>query len=465
MMFLRKIKKRNSVFSILFLMSLFFFTFPSSSSALVQCKQNESQESCRARLLKEKARLEDEVRKLEQGIKNEDVKQSSLSKEISRLNSEIRKNSLALNRKERLISRLRSEISSKEESIRELNEKLAREKESLARILRRKYELGDMTILEFFLSSKSLSDFYRDVPLFTYIQKSLSSSFKEIDTLKREIFNEKRVLEEKKEEHANEKYKLALEKQKVEVQKKDRDMALKVSRSKEATLAQLKKKREEEIRKIRAMLIQFQRQGMNAKSISFGDAYDYAKLAEKYTGVRAAFILAIMQQETGFGRNVGGCYVKNDKTGEGVYIKSGNPAKRTMMVNNIPNFKKITSTLGMDWKKTPVSCAIYQNGKYYGYGGAMGYTQFIPNTWMSVANRVQGYLGVPIASPWNPRDAVTAAAVYLKDVGAAKRDYRSEFCAASRYYSGRCSPNSRYASSVMGRVPKIQRLIDTLERD
>jgi len=208
------------------------------------------------------------------------------------------------------------------------------------------------------------------------------------------------------------------------------------------------------------MLIQFQGNGMT-KSISFGDAYDYAKLAEKYTGVRAAFIMAIMQQETGFGRNVGGCYLKNDKTGDGVYIRSGNPTKRTMMVSNIPNFKKITSSLGRDWRKTPVSCAIYRNGQYFGYGGAMGYTQFIPNSWMGVAKRVESYLKTPVANPWNPRDAVMAAGVYLHDVGAAKRTYTAEYNAACRYY-GACSS---YAPSVMARIPRIQGLIDTLERN
>ncbi len=457
--------KKWTILSGFFIFAALVFGIAHDSSALAQCKQGEPEKECKARLLKELSEKEEEVKRLQQGIQQENAKQSTLFQEIRRINSKIQETSLAIRRKERLISRLRSEISSKEEKIHELNEKLKREKESLARILRRKHELGNTTILEFLLSSKSLSDFYHDVSLFSYIQKSLSSSFKEIDELKREIFEEKQDLEEKKEEHADEKYKLALEKGKVEVEKKDRDVALRVSQSKEATFAQLKKKREEEIKKIRAMLIQFQRNGMKAKSISFGEAYDYAKLAEKYTGVRAAFILAIMQQETGFGMNVGGCYLRNEKTGDGIYIKNGKLAKRTMMVSNIPNFKKITGGLGMDWRKTPVSCALYRNGKYYGYGGAMGYTQFIPNTWMIVTNRVQKYLGSPVASPWNPRDAVMAAAIYLRDKGAWRRNYRSEFCAASSYYAGKCYPDSRYAKSVMARVPKIQQLINTLERD
>ena len=458
-----------------FLLSLIFaFSIFHSSSALVQCRKGESQESCKARLLEELKEKEEEVKKLQQGIQKENAKQNALYQEIRRINAKIRETSLAIKRKERLISRLRSEISSKEEKIRELNEKLKREKESLARILRRKHELGDTTILEFLLSSKSLSDFYHDASLFSYIQKSLSSSFKEIDALKREIFEEKQKLEEKKEEHANEKYQLALEKGKVEVEKKDRDIALRVSQSKEATLAQLKKKREEEIKKIRAMLIQFHGNGVSRK-ISFGEAYDYAKFAYRKTGVDPAFLIAIMQQETNLGGNVGGCYVTDLETGDGVGKNSGLSYEKVMGRASLPYFKYLTEKLGRDWRKTPVSCPIDVGHrgsarKYYvgrGYGGAMGYTQFIPSTWKRVEGRVREILGAPygVADPWNPQHAMVATALYIRDLGAhgklSKSTYSSYVRAACRYY-GVCG---FYNNSVMNKALKIQKLIDTLERD
>ncbi len=453
---------------VLFLTLVSFF-FPFQSSAEIGCRQGETQEACRARLIQEKKKLEEEVKRLEQGIKKEDARQTALSREIRKFNAEILKTAQAILRKERLLSGIRSEIASREEKIQSLNEKLKREKESLKRILRRKQEIGDITILEFLFSRKTLSDFYNDLPLFSYIQKSLIRSFHEIDRLKREILQEKKKLEEKKEEHANEKYNLSLEKSKLNAQKKDRDLALRVSRSKEATLAQLKKQREEEIKRIRDLLIQFQGSGIRSKPIRFGEAYDYAKLAERKTGVRAAFILAIMQQETNLGQNLGGCYVTDAETGDGVGIDSGLSYEKVMGKGSLPHFLRLTQKLGLNWRKTPVSCPIdikrRGSARFYypgrGYGGAMGYTQFIPSTWVLIEDAVKRYLGISVPNPWNPRDAVMATAEYLRRLGGVRG---GEIRAACSYYGTRGS-TCYYGRQVMARTEKMQSLIDRLERD
>ena len=453
--------KKLSTIKILSIPVFLFFMFFAGSSlhASTECKTNETQDQCKARLNAEIAKKEAEIKKLEGEIKKEGSNQKTLSGEIARLRGEINKTASAIRKKNILIKNIKNEIYKKESTLKELNDKLRREKESLEKILRKRYELGQTTLFEFILSGKNISDFYQDIPTFSSVQESLSASFHRIDILKHTIFGEKLSLEDKKRQENDERYSLTLEKGKIEVQKKDRDVALKVSKSKKASLAALKKKREEEIRAIRAKLIQFRGNGMS-KSISFGEAYDYAKRASEKTGVRTAFIMAIMQQETGFGHNVGGCYLKNDQNGDGVYIRSGNLAKRTMMISNIPNFKKITASLGRDWRKTPVSCAIYRNGKYYGYGGAMGYTQFLPNTWNMVEKRVRAYLGTSIANPWYAPDAVMATGIFLKDKGAASQTYTAEYNAACRYY-GSCSS---YAPSVMKKAANIQKTINTLER-
>ncbi len=466
-MYFRKIKR--NIFIFIFVWFSIFFVSVNSLFANSYCFPQESEQECKQRLIEKKRKLEEEVKRLEEGIKKEGKKQSLLTKEILKLNAEIYNTSKAIREKEQLIRHLKTEILTREERINALNKKLAREKESLAKILRKRYEIGTTTLFEFLLSGKTFSQYYRDLPLFSYIQKSLSDSFHEIERIKKNIFQEKEKLEEKKEEHADEKYKLALEKGKIEVQKKERDLALQVSRSKKATLAELKKRSEEEIRRIRSILIQFQGSGIQNRSISFGEAYDYAKLAEKYTGVRASFILAIMQQETGFGKNVGGCYVTDFRTGDGIGIHTKLPYEKVMGKASLPYFQELTRKLGLNPRKTPVSCPIDVQGrgsarKYYpgrGYGGAMGYTQFIPSSWKKVADRVKRYLGISVANPWNPRDAVMATAIYLKDVGASAKTYTAEYNAACRYY-GICGS---YAPSVMARIPKIQKLIDTLERN
>ncbi len=436
------------------------------------CKTNESESDCKTRLLSDQKKLEAEVKKIEGDIKQEGGKQKTLSGEINKLTGEIQKTSSAISKKNTLIQNIRNEITGKEKSLDGLNQKLRREKESLEKILRKRYELGDATLFEVILSSKRISKFYEDAPAFSYVQSSLSDSFSYIAKLKEDIYGEKTSLEKKKTVENNAKYSLTLEKGKIESQKKDRNTALKVSKSKEASLAQLKKLREQEIAKIRSVLISFQGSGVTSRSISFGEAYDYAKNTEKKTGVRAALVMAIMQQESGFGNNVGGCYLKEKPISpvggvykyNGIYIKSGNPSKKNMIPNHFGAFVRITSALGLNWQTTPISCAmILSNGSLYGHGGAMGYTQFIPGTWELVSSRVSSYLGITIANPWNPRDAVMATGVFMKDKGASLQTYASEYKAACGYF-GSCRVYD-YGTSVMKKAASIQNTIYTLERD
>lgn len=65
----------------------------------------------------------------------------------------------------------------------------------------------------------------------------------------------------------------------------------------------------------------------------------------------------------------------------------------------------------------------------------MGFAQFLPSTWMAYKDRLAAMLGAT-PSPWNPRDAFLATAVYLADLGANKGGTENERIAAARYYAG-----------------------------
>ena len=85
----------------------------------------------------------------------------------------------------------------------------------------------------------------------------------------------------------------------------------------------------------------------------------------------------------------------------------------------------------------------------------MGPAQFIPSTWNLVQADVSKYTGHDVPNPWNFEDALTAAAVYLHDLGA-KENGAGEYNAASRYYGGSAS----YAKSVQSRTWCIQQYIE-----
>jgi len=193
----------------------------------------------------------------------------------------------------------------------------------------------------------------------------------------------------------------------------------------------------------------------------FGEAYELAKYVEKITGVRPAFLLAVLTQESNIGKNVGQCFLKDPKTGQGIRVNTGEKVEKVMNpTRDVPHFLNITKELGRDPFNTLVSCPIPSVG---GWGGAMGPAQFIPSTWIKYKNRVKQITGS--ADPWNIKDAFVAAALYLADYGAAKRTYEAEWKAAMIYFSGTTNPRySFYGNSVMAIASRYEEDIKILEK-
>jgi hypothetical protein len=68
------------------------------------------------------------------------------------------------------------------------------------------------------------------------------------------------------------------------------------------------------------------------------------------------------------------------------------------------------------------------------------------------------------SDPWKISDAFLASALYLADSGATSKTYNAEWCAAQRYFSGRCSTTYRfYGDSVMSLAQRYERDIQLLE--
>ncbi len=449
--------------AIVFLLALFVF-FPISTNAQLSPQE-------RARLESELAELEKEMAELNATLSSQKNKSASLQRDVQLLQTRINAAKTNIQKKDLEIKKLGTEIKDKNQTIVSLSNDIETGKENLAELVRKTNEIDHLTLSHAILSSESISDFYGDLNTYSSIKRSVHDSVNMVRGVKVKTEEVKRQLEQKQTEEVNNKRAIEQEKLAVERNEQEQKKLLDISKNQEAEYAKVLAARQAEAARIRAELIQFQGSGVESRSISFGEAYDYAKLASQKTGVDPAFIMAIMQQETGFGNNVGGCYLKEKPElpvggvykPDGIYIKTGNPSRKTMIPSNFDNFVKITAGLGMDWKTTPISCVLTQSdGSLFGHGGAMGYTQFIPNTWMEVEARVRSHLGISAANPWNPRDAVMATAVFIMDRGAngsASQNYNTYYNAACRYY-GSCSS---YATSVMNKTATIRASIDKLE--
>jgi len=417
----------------------------------------------RARLEAELKQLEAEIAQKEGELAAQKQNSASLSGEVSKLQTEIEKAQLEIKKKGDQISKLSKDISKKANTITQLGNELNREKSSLAQIIRKKNELDSYTLFEYLLSSEDVSQFYGDADSFQFIQGSLAESFGDIRYLQGKTEEERKALLQQKNQETDVKVALEEDKKEVEVKKGEKNNLLSISINKEKGYEQVIAERKAKATEIRNALFRLAG-GVQGGGIPFGEAVQYAKAASAKTGVRTALILAILKQESNLGANVGTCYLKNKDTGAGVRISTGEALANVMKpTRDVAPFIEITKALGLDPYNTRVSCPFS-----YGYGGAMGPSQFIASTWKLFASRIASALGVPASNPWNPQHAIMATALYMKDLGAASGGFTAERDAACKYYSGRpCSTpgvqNLFYGNSVMALATQIEadiKLID-----
>ena len=103
---------------------------------------------------------------------------------------------------------------------------------------------------------------------------------------------------------------------KVEVSEVEKKKLVSVSKGKEKEYEEILKERRAKAAQIRAALFSVR----DSAAIPFGKALEYAIEAERRTGVRPAFLLGILTQETNLGQNTGSCYLSNATTGAGTHL-------------------------------------------------------------------------------------------------------------------------------------------------
>lgn len=422
----------------------------------------------------EKSVLENQLKELEKEIaaKQKDLdaqkgQSVSLSRDISILTTQINKAKLNIQSKNLTIQKLGGEITEKTKQIKGLESRIDRIKDSLAQMIRKNREIDNKPILALVLTENNLSDVYGDISSFASIKRGIQNSVSEIKEVKSLTELERGVLEEKKNKEIDTKVELENSKKKVESAEAEKKVLLSISKNKEAEYSKILEERKVEAAKIRAKLFELAG-GIDGGGVSFEDAVKYADYASGQTGVRTAFILGILKQETNIGKNVGLCRLTNATTGESQGVNSGKIFTYGMKpTRDVQPFLSITKSLGIDPYSARISCPLEG---VPGWGGAMGPSQFIPSTWTLFASRIANKFDVKTANPWNPQHAIMATALYLQDLGAAKGGYTAEINAACKYYSGRsCSDpavkNAFYGNAVMSHTATIEKEIQFIKEN
>jgi len=437
---------------------LFMFVFLFSSCNFIYADLLQDAQNDRGRLESELAQLEKEIAEKQKDLDGQKGQSASIGRDISILTTKIGQAKLDIKAKDLTIKKLGGEIDKKNLTITELTEKIETEKETLAQLIRKNREIDDMPVIALLLSSDSISDMYGDVETFSSIKKAIKNSVDEIKNVRGVEEAEKKSLEEKKKKETDVKVELETSKRQVEKNEVEKKQLLSVSKNKEKEYQKILSERQAKAAQIRAALFSLR----DAKAIPFGDALKYAEIAQKSTGVRPAFVLAILTQESALGANVGSCYITDPLTGAGVGVNTGKVFQKVMSpTRDVGPFIEITKSLGRDPYKTRVSCPLS-----IGWGGAMGPSQFIPSTWNGVKNSVANIIGVGYVDPWNPEHAVIASSYFLSQLGANKGGYSAEFEAAARYYAGGSwkTLGKGYATSVLKHATNIQEnMVDLLK--
>ena len=433
-----KFQKLNILLLIAILMA-FNISAINFASAEVLVDFDSQQQEAEAKLQE----LEDKINQYRNAISQNQQKAKSLKTEIAILDDEINAAELEIQRIELLIKKLDKQISQKEASITEIERQMDLERMTLVELIQEIRTYDDVSFLEVILGRNQLSDFLSELRSLENFQSQIQDKLDEISAMKQNLEKEKSDLSDEKEEQISLRVLQNEQRINLENKKKERKNLLDQTKGQENLFTQLVKKTQLDIEAVKNKLY-FLKGLVGDGSLRFEDAYKYAKFASIYTGVRPAFLLAILSRESELGKNVG----------TGSWRIDMKPSQQQY-------YLQICRELGIDPDQYPVSKKVW-----YGWGGAMGPAQMMPATWLGYKSRIVEITGNNPPSPWNIKDAFVAAGLYLANKGASQQTYNVEWKAAMMFLAGgnwSKSYLSFYGDQVMILAKQFQDQIDILE--
>jgi len=403
--FKRNIKK---AFGCLFCVAFCFLVFSPSATFSAETNSDKLQQKKQELNL-----VQQKINALDQSIKKKDNEINSLQSEIKFLEKNINKTNLEIEKTKLIMEQMDLGIKEIQKNIIEKEAMILHEKENIKEFIKLMYENDSTSLLGMMLSGDNLSKLWADMEAIQGAQEKIQDILKNLKNQKINLEDNRIDLDRKKEEQDNlflmqESQKRALE--------SDKTYKNKITKSAKDKKIQMEKgfSSAQKIKEIlRDEIFSLENVGV---SMSMQTALDYANFAASKTGIRAEFLLGLLKVESDLGNNVG----------SGNYKKDMNPREHDA-------FLSITKKLGLNPNTTPVS---KKPTKYKGWGGAMGPAQFMPTTWLGYEDDVAQLTGSSPASPWDIKDAFTAAAILLSRTGASDKTRYGEWKAAMKYLAG-----------------------------
>lgn len=420
----------------------------------------ETEEERRERLQSELQDIERQILKQQVLLEDKQLERQSLERDVAILDAEIEKARLNLQARTVNIQQLGGQIGDKQIAINELNQRLEKQRQSLGQLIRKTNEIDDFSLVEIMIGNENLSHFFEDLDSFQSVRSSLKESVDDLEGTKDDTYEQKLSLEERQAAELELRRLQELEKQTIEEKEAEKRRILEATRGEEEAYQDLLQQQRKSAAQIRQQLFELRDTG----AIPFPEALRLARFASERSGVRPALIMGILTQETRLGENIGVV---------GGWRGNMHPDR------DQPVFEAIAETVGFDPDAVPVSAA-----PSYGWGGAMGPSQFIPSTWAIYGGYVRDGSGgwrydksqdvirqllgkSSPSSPYENQDAFLATALLMRDNGASAGSYQAERTAALRYFAGWGNASNPsyafYGDQVMQHTQRIQQDINILE--
>jgi membrane-bound lytic murein transglycosylase B len=408
----------------------------------------------RQQLEQELSAIESQIAELEKQIGVTKGEKQTLANKIKQLKTEETRLRLQIKSTNIKINDLEQKLDITAQAIDANKLKISQLRIELAKLIRALQQKDDNLFLLHLFVENGLSQAFVEATNYARLSISINKLVQQSKSIQQEL-NTKQVEFEDQQDDAEKLLALArIQQSTLGGKLNEQTSLLEQTKGLEATYQNLLKDSKKHAAEVRTRIYELLGVGTQ---ITFGQAVTIAQSTSKQTGVSAAFLLAILTQESNLGKNVGTCNRPGDPPEKGW---------RTIMkpTRDHEPFLTITQELGRDPDVTPVSCPMKnKDGSQLGWGGGMGPAQFIPSTWIGYKDKVSALTGKSPADPWDIRDAFMAAALLLKNNGAdGTRD--GEWKAAMRYFSG--STNTRYrfyGDNVMALADKYKQDIADLE--
>ena len=256
----------------------------------------------------------------------------------------------------------------------------------------------------------------RTPKIFRSFESNLNADVAQLNTLTGQLQDQNQQLAQSQSAEATAEQYAASQAAQVTANKAQQAQLLAATKSDATAKAALAAAAKQTAAQIRNQIFQL----LGGGSLTFGQAYQYAKVASQATGVNAALILAILNRESALGQNVGQCS----------YQESDEPVQH-------PDLSADRGSARAESRKH--ARVVPQRGRRVRRRDGTGAVRTIHVGAVRLADHF--HHGRQSPSPWSNADAFVATALYLKGaMTGCQAVYSAQIdidrCTAAKYYAG-----------------------------